>query len=66
MFDVAKYWQAKVVEPKQRNKDGMRWIFHRFPIKGGISPIEVMAHNMMKNNALLQRINNREARNRGN
>jgi len=28
---------APVVEPVRRNKDGMRWIVHRFPIKGGIS-----------------------------
>lgn len=65
MFDLTEWLHAKIVEPKQRNKDGMRWIFHRFPIKGGISPIDVMAAHMMKTNALLQRINNLEARNLG-
>ena len=33
---------TKCVEPIQRNKDGLQWIVHRFPIKGGISIIEVL------------------------
>lgn len=34
---------GKYYEPVKRNKDGMRWIRHRFPIKGGISWIAVDA-----------------------
>jgi hypothetical protein len=41
----------KCVEPQQRNKDGMRWISHRFEIKGGISLRDVMA--MSSRNVLL-------------
>ena len=33
---------TKCVEPVQRNKDGLQWIVHRFPIKGGISIMEVL------------------------
>lgn len=32
---------GKHYEPVKRNKDGMRWIRHRFPIKGGISQVAV-------------------------
>ena len=32
----------KCVEPRQRNKDGMQWIVHRFSIKGGISIRDVL------------------------
>jgi len=31
------------VEPEPRNKDGMRFIWHRFPIKGGIRPVDIWA-----------------------
>lgn len=44
----------KCVEPEQRNKDGMRWISHRFPIKGGISLREVMIKNFSANNNFLR------------
>ena len=40
-------WHAKVVEPVKRNKDGVQWIIHRFPIKGGISLRDAMAYDMM-------------------
>ena len=31
----------KVYEPKPRNKDGVRFVGHRFPIKDGIDTLEV-------------------------
>lgn len=34
--------RAKTIEPVKRNKDGVRWIRHRFPIKGGISEIDAI------------------------
>lgn len=37
---------AKCIEPHRRNKDGMRWIAHRFPIKGGISWRDVMLRGL--------------------
>jgi hypothetical protein len=40
----------KVYEPVQRNKDGLRWIRHRFPIKNGISYREVMKEEVTKHN----------------
>ena len=33
---------TKCVEPLRRNKDGLQWIVHRFPIKGGISIRDVL------------------------
>ena len=43
-------------EPVQRNKDGMRWIRHRFPIKGGITWRDVLHQDMMGTNALYRRL----------
>lgn len=51
-----KYYEvftAKIWEPRKRNKDGMRWISHRFPIKGGISYREVMHLSLSDNNIFL-------------
>lgn len=39
-------WARKCVEPVKRNKDGVQWIVHRFPIKGGISIREAMLYDM--------------------
>ena len=33
---------TKTVERVKRNNDGFKRIIHRFPIKGGISPLEAM------------------------
>ena len=33
---------TKCVEPAKRNKDGLQWIVHRFPIKDGISIRDVL------------------------
>ena len=38
---------AERVEPVKRNKDGVRWIVHRFPIKGGISLAEAQARDFI-------------------
>jgi hypothetical protein len=38
---------AKTVEPTKRNKDGLQWIIHRFPIKGGISLHDAMIYDML-------------------
>lgn len=43
-----------VYEPVKRNKDGLRWISHRFPIKGGISARELLARNLTEPNPLLE------------
>ena len=48
--------RAKVYEPVQRNKNGVRWIRHRFPGKGGISALDIMLLNMSQNNALFRRL----------
>ena len=47
-------FHAKVYEPVKRNKDGMRWIIHRFPIKGGISFREAMIREVMEPNKLFK------------
>ena len=39
-------WRERVVEPQKRNKDGMRWIIHRFPIKNGISRREMWMRDL--------------------
>lgn len=45
---------TKCVEPQQRNKDGMQWIVHRFPIKGGISIRDVLrVENARRNDRVL-------------
>lgn len=36
---------GKHYEPVKRNKDGMRWIRHRFPIKNGISRVDINVLN---------------------
>jgi len=50
---------SKRFEPEMRNKDGVRYVGHRFPIKGGISAWDVIAKNVLKNNALLQKLVNK-------
>lgn len=35
-------------EPERRNKDGVRWIRHRFAIRGGITLREVMIADMYR------------------
>jgi len=45
-------WNKKCVEPVKRNKDGVQWISHRFPIKGGISPREAMIRDLCEPNPL--------------
>ncbi len=47
-------WNKKCVEPIKRNKDGVKWIVHRFPIKNGISLKDAMIYDMfMQPNPLL-------------
>jgi hypothetical protein len=43
----------KTVEPVKRNKDGLQWIIHRFPIKGGISIMDAI-HQDMRNQLVIQ------------
>lgn len=40
-------WRRKCVEPIKRNKDGVKWIIHRFPIRGGISIRDAMIYDML-------------------
>jgi hypothetical protein len=51
---LAQSLHDKRFEPRQRNKDGMRWIGHRFPIKGGISMRDVWMREMCRPNPLLR------------
>jgi len=44
---------AKCCEPAKRNKDGVKWITHRFPIKNGISLHDVMLQDFRAPNPLL-------------
>lgn len=41
-------YHAKIVEPIKRNKDGVKWIIHRFPIRGGISLRDAMIYDMLE------------------
>lgn len=45
---------SKCVEPVKRNKDGTRWISHRFPIKGGISMRDTMVLDFSEPNPLFE------------
>jgi len=51
-----KIFRDKVYEPAPRNKDGVRWIAHRFPIRGGISLRDVMLIEAARPNRLLERL----------
>lgn len=44
------WWRdAKVVEPRKRKHgDGLTWVGHRFPIKGGISWRDAAMHDMVE------------------
>jgi hypothetical protein len=44
---------AKCYEPVQRNKDGLKWICHRFPIRDGISLAEVILRDFCRPNPLV-------------
>jgi hypothetical protein len=44
----------RCVEPQKRNKDGWRWIVHRFPIRGGISLREAWMRDLMRPNPFLK------------
>jgi hypothetical protein len=50
---LAELWTEPVVEAEKRNKDGVRWIIHRFPIKGGISRREAMLRDCCRPSTLL-------------
>ena len=54
MIRFSELFRAKIVEPNMRNKDGMRWIVHRFPIKGGISLRDVVVIEASRPNPLLK------------
>jgi len=56
MLRPRNFMSEKTIEPQKRNKDGVRWISHRFPIKGGISLREAMIHDMCEPNVLLDMI----------
>ena len=36
-----------------------RYIWHKYPIKGGITPMSLIAENVLNNNALLKRLKER-------
>lgn len=46
---------TKYVEPVKRNKDGMRWVVHRFPIKGGITLRDVWLQEMRRPNSMVEK-----------
>ncbi len=53
---VYKALHEKRYEAEARNKDGMRHVAHRFPIKNGISAVDVLKKDLSKTNALYNRI----------
>lgn len=48
------FWNRKCIEPVKRRcgGSGMRWVSHRFEIKGGISWRDAMAMDMAQPNVL--------------
>ncbi len=48
------YRYERCVEPVKRNKDGLRWIVHRFPIKNGITLNEAMRKDFSSNKMLTE------------
>jgi hypothetical protein len=49
-------WRVPCFEPVKRNKDGLQWIMHRFPIKGGISMRDIWLIEMSKPNQLMKMV----------
>lgn len=54
--ELQKSMHEKRYEPVKRNKDGWRYVGHRFPIKGGISLRDVMIAESMRHNAFLKKL----------
>jgi hypothetical protein len=54
--------REKTVGPCKRNKDGFRWIVHRFPIKNGISLREAWLIDLTRRNPLLDLIKTKTER----
>ena len=54
--------RRKNIEPQQRLRrgEGVGYVAHRFPIKGGVSWLDVVGVNVCKNNALLSRLRGRK------
>lgn len=50
------FCRHRCVEPHKRNKDGVRWIVHRFPIKGGITLKDAMIYDMMQPNPFYEAV----------
>jgi hypothetical protein len=46
IYSMDYFKKDRVVEPHKRNKDGVQWIVHRFPIKGGITLRDAMIYDM--------------------
>lgn len=55
-ISLSRIFHIHCVEPVKRNKDGMRWIIHRFPIKGGISLREAWLQDLYKPMPLWHRL----------
>lgn len=58
MFDQ---WQnamhGKTYEPEKRKCAGVYgYVSHRFPIKGGISSLDVLAMSVKQNNSMLEKL----------
>jgi hypothetical protein len=56
--------RAKVIEVREpkpgfRHQDVTKYIWHRYPVKGGISLSELIVLNVARNNALLDRLEKR-------
>lgn len=61
-FSIGRFLRELRYEPTKRWCGGSYgWVMHRFPIKGGISPREVMVRNFTASNALLLRLKEKEA-----
>ena len=55
-------FSAKCYEPIKRNKDGLRYVGHRFPIRNGISLREVMVRSFVAKSIFLTDTSKNEAR----
>lgn len=54
---VYDYLTAKRVEPKPRMCGGkFGYVYHKYPIKNGISVSDILAEQIAKNNELLDRL----------
>jgi len=54
--DLSARFEVRPPLPGKRHNQSPIVVAHRFPVKGGLTPAQVMARNLSENNALLSHL----------